>query len=215
MKRMTASRHYRSEGNEEVLETGLLLQKVKAIAAHALFAAVCLCLFCGLIQVRAGAQDADPPRIVHVFVALADNQHQGIIPVPAKLGNGDDPNHNLYWGAAYGIKTFFARSAEWQLLAPSRKPKAEVLERCVFKHRTLNVYLVADALSGKPDQAGNHRLSLCGGRAESRGHRGSGRVTNDQHSRRRKRQSGGLREPRGADGFQSTRTASRKRSYLP
>src|SRR5207249_7887936 len=27
-------------------------------------------------------------RVVHVFVALADNQHQGIIPVPPALGNG-------------------------------------------------------------------------------------------------------------------------------
>jgi hypothetical protein len=36
-------------------------------------------------------------RVVHVFVALADNQHQGIIPVPAVLGNGVDPVRNLYW----------------------------------------------------------------------------------------------------------------------
>jgi hypothetical protein len=43
------------------------------------------------------------PRIVHVFVALADNQHQGIVPVPAALGNGRDPQRNLYWGAAYGV----------------------------------------------------------------------------------------------------------------
>ena len=50
------------------------------------------------------AQDA--PRTVHVFVALADNQYQGIVPVPAKLGNGTDPERNLYWGSAYGIKTF-------------------------------------------------------------------------------------------------------------
>jgi hypothetical protein len=51
-------------------------------------------------------------RTVHVFVALADHQYQGIIPVPARLGNGDDPDHNLYWGSfAYGVKTFFSRSS--------------------------------------------------------------------------------------------------------
>jgi hypothetical protein len=148
MIRKPASHHYRSEGNEEILETGLLLEKTRAVAAHTWFAAVCLALICGLTRVPARAQVADPPRIVHVFVALADNQHQGIIPVPAKLGNGDDPDHNLYWGAAYGVRTFFARSAEWQLLAPSKKPKLEVLERCVFKHRDQNVYLVADAYQG-------------------------------------------------------------------
>jgi hypothetical protein len=35
-------------------------------------------------------------RVVHVFVALADNAHQGIVPVPARLGNGDDAAANLY-----------------------------------------------------------------------------------------------------------------------
>lgn len=89
-----------------------------------------------------------PVRIIHVFVALADNKNQGIVPVAAVLGNGDDPAHNLYWGSAYGVKTFFARSADWQLLVSGQKPKAEVLERCIFKHRTQNVFLIADAYQG-------------------------------------------------------------------
>jgi hypothetical protein len=37
-------------------------------------------------------------RIVHIFVALADNASQGIERVPAKIGNGDDAENNLYWG---------------------------------------------------------------------------------------------------------------------
>jgi hypothetical protein len=89
-----------------------------------------------------------PPRVVHVFVALADNVNQGIVPVPAKLGNGQDPDHNLYWGAAGGVKTYFARSKDWQLLAHRQRPKPEILERCLFKHRTANTYLVADAYQG-------------------------------------------------------------------
>jgi hypothetical protein len=88
------------------------------------------------------------PRTIHVFVALADNQHQGIVPVPARLGNGDDPESNLYWGSAYGVKTFFRRSAEWVMTNCIAKPKPEVLERCVFKHRETNTYLVADAYRG-------------------------------------------------------------------
>ncbi|HTD25247.1 MAG TPA: hypothetical protein VK738_21545 [Terriglobales bacterium] len=90
----------------------------------------------------------EPPKTIHVFVALADNQSQGIVPVPAKLGNGEDPNNNLYWGSAYGVKTFFTRSSDWQLLATRQGPKAEVLERCIFKYRSKNVYLVADAYHG-------------------------------------------------------------------
>ena len=87
-------------------------------------------------------------RTVHVFVALADNQNQGIVPVPARLGNGLDPDHNLYWGAAAGVKTFFARSADWAPFRCTQKLKPEVLERCVFKHRKAEVYLVADAYRG-------------------------------------------------------------------
>jgi hypothetical protein len=87
-------------------------------------------------------------RTVHVFVALADNANQGIVPVPAKLGNGQDPERNLYWGAAGGVKTFFARSADWQLISEQHRPKPEILERCIFRHRTANVYLVADAYRG-------------------------------------------------------------------
>lgn len=42
------------------------------------------------------------PRLIQVFMPLANNAHLGIVPVPAALGNGDDPGRNLYWGAAFG-----------------------------------------------------------------------------------------------------------------
>ena len=93
------------------------------------------------------AQDSSL-RTVHVFVALADNQHQGIVPVPAHLGNGEDAERNLYSGSAYGVKTFFSRSADWTRVRCGEKPKAEILERCVFKYRGANVYMVADAYRG-------------------------------------------------------------------
>src|ERR1700682_1553414 len=102
----------------------------------------------GVLTIPLLAQDEHTVRTIHVFVALADNQNQGIVPVPAKLGNGEDPERNLYWGSAFGVKTFFKRSAEWELVASGQKPKAEILERCVFKHRTRNVYLIADAYRG-------------------------------------------------------------------
>jgi hypothetical protein len=87
-------------------------------------------------------------RTVHVFVALADNQHQGIVPVPASLGNGDDPAHNLYWGAAFGVRTFFKNSAEWKEIATVSNPNGYILERSLFQHRTRGVLLVADAYRG-------------------------------------------------------------------
>ncbi len=90
----------------------------------------------------------NPGKLVHVLVALCDNENQSIVPVSAALGNGSDPERNLYWGAAYGIKTFFSKSKDWQLVSDTREPKYAVMERLVFKHRSRNVYLVADAYQG-------------------------------------------------------------------
>lgn len=87
-------------------------------------------------------------RTVHVFVALADNQHQGIVPVAAVLGNGEDAQRNLYWGSSYGVKTFFSRSPDWERILCTLKPKDQILERCVFKFRTADVFLIADAYRG-------------------------------------------------------------------
>lgn len=105
-----------------------------------------------LLLIVPGALRAGP-RTVHVFVALADNQHQGIVPVPAALGNGSDPQRNLYWGAAFGVKTFFKGSKEWELVWSSRPSKAAILERCIFKNRRENLVLVADAYEGSEIKA--------------------------------------------------------------
>lgn len=89
-----------------------------------------------------------PAKTIHIFVALCDNQYQGIVPVPAKIGNGQDPANNLYWGCGFGIKTFFKNSREWKLVQ-TLKPDSIRLERLVFKHVTANYYLVADAYDGR------------------------------------------------------------------
>lgn len=99
------------------------------------------------------SQNAGPPiknsgRVIHALIALCDNVNQGIVPVPARLGDGDDLKNNLYWGAAYGVKTFFSRSADWTLAAQIQNPQPAILERCVFKHKTKDVYLIADAYRG-------------------------------------------------------------------
>ncbi|MBC7425025.1 MAG: hypothetical protein H7321_00715 [Bacteroidia bacterium] len=81
-------------------------------------------------------------------MALCDNKYQGIVPVPAKIGNGQDPDNNLYWGCGYGIRTYFKKSAEWKLIRKTRIDSVK-LERVIFKHRTKNYYLIADAYNGK------------------------------------------------------------------
>jgi hypothetical protein len=113
-------------------------------AALRLWLAASVWLFCAGF---AFAQNS--PRFIHVFVALADNAHQGIVPVPAALGNGDDPGRNLYWGAAFGVRTFFRRSSEWKEILVQKNPSAYVLERSVFVHGASGTYLVADAYRGQ------------------------------------------------------------------
>ena len=99
----------------------------------------------------AAAAPAPPkphPKTIHVFVALADNQHQGIVPVPAKIGNGDDAANNLYWGCANGVKTWFAKSKAWELVQTEANPSNRVIERVVFRHKATGAYLIADAYHG-------------------------------------------------------------------
>ncbi len=88
-------------------------------------------------------------RLVHVVVALCDNKYQGIAPTPDGIANGDDPASNLYWGAGYGVKTFFRKAKDWSMVADVKNPRAAVLERSVYRHKETGVYLVADAYRGR------------------------------------------------------------------
>jgi len=94
------------------------------------------------------ATDTFTTKTIHIFVALCDNKYQGIVPVPPKIGNGQDPNNNLYWGCGYGVLNYLKKSAEWKLIQ-TFKPDTLLMERLVFKHLTKNFYLVADAYNGK------------------------------------------------------------------
>lgn len=106
---------------------------------------ICVLLFWGGSLLAANSLSA--AKVIHVIVALCDNKYQGIVPVPEKIGNGQDPANNLYWGCGYGVKTFFKKSSEWKLIS-TKKMAGTILERIVFKHTTQNVYLIADAYNG-------------------------------------------------------------------
>jgi hypothetical protein len=87
-------------------------------------------------------------RSIHIIVALCDNVYQGIVPVPASLGNGQDPAGNLYWGASCGVKTFFRKSLSWKMLSVVKNPEEGILERIVFVSTDGETYIVADAYDG-------------------------------------------------------------------
>ncbi|WP_089898640.1 hypothetical protein [Chitinophaga arvensicola] len=85
---------------------------------------------------------------IHVLVALCDNKYQGIVKVPARIGNGQDPANNLYWGCGYGVKTFLKKQPEWQFIKQIPHPQNNIYERLIFRHKSTSVYLVADAYDG-------------------------------------------------------------------
>ncbi len=92
-------------------------------------------------------------RTIHVFVALCDNEYQGIVPVSESLGNGKNLKTNLYWGAAYGVKSYFKnRRSDWKLISTIESKNKIVLERLLFKHLTTDVYMLADAYDGEEIQ---------------------------------------------------------------
>jgi len=104
------------------------------------------------------------PLIAHVIVALADNKSQGIVPISPALGNGDSPRSNLYWGALYGMKTFFSRSKNWTRINTEKPNNSAILERVVFTARLKRngeeviVYVVADAWQGDKIKAATERF---------------------------------------------------------
>ncbi|UFH32731.1 hypothetical protein LNP04_03160 [Chryseobacterium sp. C-71] len=100
------------------------------------------------LEEKQGIPFTSDAKTIHIFVALCDNKYQGIVPVHEKIGNGQDPDNNLYWGCAFGVRSYFKKSREWKFIE-IRKLKSEKLERIIFKHVTKNYYLVADAYDGK------------------------------------------------------------------
>jgi hypothetical protein len=107
---------------------------------------------------------AGKPLVAHVIVALCDNQYQGIVPVPKAIGDGDDPNNNLYWGAGYGVKTFFRRSAEWKTIPIAASDNSKVLDQAVFKReisrngKIVTAYVFAEAWRGREIEAATEQF---------------------------------------------------------
>ncbi len=91
---------------------------------------------------------AAEPAEIHVFVALADNATQGIVPVPPKIGDGNDAVHNLYWGCDEALPPVFHASSDWKFLGREPGPKPAIIERLRFLHRSGKWQFVADAYRG-------------------------------------------------------------------
>ena len=96
---------------------------------------------CGVGTLRA------TPKSIRVFVALCDNATQGIVKVGARIGDGDKPDDNLYWGCDDGLKRYFGKSKKWKLISKSTSP-GPVLETLEFTHTQTDLRLKAEAYRG-------------------------------------------------------------------
>lgn len=88
------------------------------------------------------------PKKVAVFVALCDNATQGIVPVPAKIGDGNQPAANLYWGCSDGFAGCFHASKAWKLLRKEVPEDKRIFERLVYLHESGDIELTAEAWRG-------------------------------------------------------------------
>jgi hypothetical protein len=104
-------------------------------------AVLVFCLHAGL--------SAAADRSIGVFVALADNASQGIVPVPAAIGNGDDPERNLYWGTAEGLQGVLDKSRAWRLTGKNDAPEGtDILRIRTYRHVESGAVLTAMAYRG-------------------------------------------------------------------
>lgn len=93
---------------------------------------------------------AGKPLLAQVIVCLADNKHQGIVPVKPSLGNGQDPRNNLYWGALYGVKAHLLK-AGWKPVADRTPLENGMLDRIVLQQKIgkVDARVIAEAWDGR------------------------------------------------------------------
>ena len=58
------------------------------------------------------------------------------------------PDNDLYWGQMYGMRTYFSKDKDWQLISTTR-PGGKIQERILFYNKALDLYV--DALAYHTD----------------------------------------------------------------
>jgi hypothetical protein len=121
------------------------------------------------VQVRMQRDaSAGRPLLAHVIVCLADNRHQGIVPVKPRLGNGQDPENNLYWGALYGVKTHLLK-AGWKRVADKTPLEKGMLDRVVLQRKIgeVDARIIAEAWDGREIKKATTRFLYIAAKGEA------------------------------------------------
>jgi hypothetical protein len=73
------------------------------------------------------------PLVITVYVALCDNDSQGIVPVKNRaICRGDDPANNMYWATRGGLAGYLKR-AGWRRVHTAEPAEGPVLVRAVWR----------------------------------------------------------------------------------
>lgn len=101
---------------------------VGAAAARLVLALACMAAPCMVGEAHAQdaeldavyariAADADGPLRVRIYVALCDNDSQGIVPVKNRaICDGERPERNIYWGTSGGLRGYLDHEG-WRRVA--------------------------------------------------------------------------------------------------
>lgn len=73
------------------------------------------------------------PLVVQVHVPLCESSI--IVCGNAKLGDGDNPDSNLYWATSGGFKGWFRKAPGWKLVHSEKPGAGAVLEKRVWRRR--------------------------------------------------------------------------------
>lgn len=93
--------------------------------------------------------EARAPLVAHVTVVLCTNREKD-----TDICNENRAKTNLYWGAQFGVKTYFDRQESWQRIRVLNPSDKRIIDRVVFKRtimineRDATVFLVADVWKG-------------------------------------------------------------------
>jgi hypothetical protein len=109
---------------------------------------MCRILILALVVLIGSPLLAQAQRRVRVFVCLADNATQGLVPVPAKIGDGNDAAGNLYWGCDEALPALLRRSAVWKRISKEVNPTTAIVERLSFDHASRHTKMIVEAWRG-------------------------------------------------------------------
>jgi hypothetical protein len=105
---------------------------------------------------------AGRPLTVTIYIALCDNDSQGIVKVKnRRICRGDDPDHNLYWATAGGLSATLDRD-RWQRVQRRYRPESDLAVEAIWRKsfqpggvlrargvtRPFDVYLLARGYRG-------------------------------------------------------------------